>query len=171
MTNYEFLVAAIESPGVDCVNWTGGTDRNGYGKVWDGRKHRLAHVVALELTTPRPDGKVCSIKKNWVPGHKLDAAHGPCHNTGCFNPAHLSWRTSAENIADKKRDGNVLFGERNSACTIPKWKVDAIRAEYKGRQPTKGPKTGPTQKELADKYGLSRAQVGNIWNGKQRSVA
>jgi hypothetical protein len=175
VTQYEFLVASVEShTGDGCLDWEYGTDRGGYGKVWDGRKHRRAHVVALELTTPRPIGKVCSIKGKWVPGKKLQAAHGPCHNTGCFNPAHLSWKTSAENIADKKRDGTHQAGESHPSSTIPSEVVDAMKAEWKGPQkpgPKTGSSTGPSQRELARKYGLSQGHVGRILRGEYRSAA
>jgi|SaaInlStandDraft_1057018.scaffolds.fasta_scaffold31052_5 hypothetical protein len=176
MTNYEYLVESIDSPGDDCIVWPNGKFANGYGQVWDGSKIRGAHVVALELKIPRPIGKVCSIHGNWVPGDKLDAAHGSCHNRLCFNPKHLSWKTRAENQSDRKRDGTDTYpvGERHGKCTIPEAVVEAIRDEYKGPQkrgPKTGPNTGPTLQELADKYGCALGHVGRIVNGKQRSVA
>ena len=170
MTNYEYLKAAIDNPGDDCIVWRLG--KNGkYGKVWVNGKDLGAHAVALALKIPRPIGKVCSIKCNWVPGHKLEAAHGSCHNPLCFNPRHLSWKTRAENENDKKRDGTHLFGERSGVCTIPTEVRDAILAEYKGPQHNMRPKTGPTTRELADKYECSLPHVGAILNGHKRSVA
>ena len=171
MTNYEYLKVSIDSHGDDCIVWPHGKFDTGYGKVWFDRKNRYAHIIALEMTIPRPIGKVCSIHGNWVPGNKLYVAHGPCHNKLCFNPRHLSWKTPAENQDDKKRDGTHLAGERHGSCTIPESVVDQIRAEYKGPQPTRGTKTGPSQQDLADKYGCSQPHINEILNGKQRRVA
>jgi len=171
MTDYEYLEAAIVNPGDDCIVWERGLGSSGYGQVRANGKPRGAHLVALELTTPRPAGKVCTVKGNWVEGNKLEAAHGPCHTRLCFNSRHLSWKTRAENQADRKRDGTTNDGERNGFCTIPSDVVDAIKAEYKGPQNRMKPKSGPTQEELAKKYGCSRTQVSYIVTGKWRKVA
>ena len=171
MTGYEYLKVSIDNPGDDCIIWPHAKSRAGYGHVWDDSKVRRVHIIALELKIPRPIGKVCSIKGNWLPGDKLVAAHGPCHNKLCFNPRHLSWNTVAENMADKKRDGTHIVGESHGQCTIPESVVEAIKAEYKGPQPRRGPRNGPTLQELADKYGCSQAQIHNIVRGKSRSVA
>jgi hypothetical protein len=174
VTRYEFLVASVENAGTDCLVWPYKTYGGKYARFRRNNANLTAHVVALEMTTPRPAGKVCSIKGDWVPGDELDAAHGPCHNRLCYNPRHLSWKTRAENIADKKRDGTHTAGESHHASTIPQWKVDGVLAEYKGKQKT-GRKTesntGPTQVELADKYGLSQTHVSRILNGQMRSAA
>ena len=171
MTNYEYLKAAIDNPGDDCIVWRLGKFPKGYGQVRVNGKGRGAHAVALEITTPRPVGKVCSVHGNWVPGNKLDASHGVCHNTSCFNPKHLSWKTKAENAADKERDGTHQVGENHPCSTIPQWKVDSIKAEYKGKQHRMRPRTGPTTTDLAYKYGCSQRQVMNILEGRSRSVA
>jgi len=174
MTN-EYLEAAIVDPGDECIEWPYGTngvgDEVGYGRFKADGKDCYAHIVALELTTPRPAGKVCSIKKKWVEGSKLVAAHGPCHNTLCFNPRHLSWKTAAENAGDKKRDGTNNDGERNGLCTVPSDVVDQIFAKYKGRQHWKKPKTGPTLEELGEEFGISKQHVSKILRGERRKVA
>lgn len=172
MTGYEYLQAEMVDAGDECIEWPYSTVTNGYGKVKIAGKTRGVHVVALELTTPRPAGKVCSVKGNWVEGSKLQAAHGPCHNRLCFNPRHLSWKTNAENQRDKKRDGTNLDGERNHKCKLTGAQCAEIIARYKGKQkPGSGPNTGPTLQELGDEFGISDQQVSYIVRGKSRKVA
>ena len=170
MTNHEYLLDAISAVTDGCVAWPYAKDSNGYGCVWMDGKSRRAHVVALELTTPHPIGKVCSIKGDWVPGHRLHAAHGSCHNRACINTSHLSWKTPAENAADKKRDGTHQANEANGQCKLPDADVDRIRSLWKGPQ-NRYNRTGPTQRELADQFGCSKAQICNIINGNRRGAA
>ena len=142
---------------------------SGYGQVCVDGKMRGPHRVALQLTKPAPVGKVCSIHGGWVPGHKLEAAHGPCHNPACFNPLHLSWATRHENQADRKRDGTHLANEDSGSCVIPDADVARILQLWEG--PYRGPdRTGPTQYELADQFGCAQAQVSRIVNGHQRTL-
>jgi AraC-like DNA-binding protein len=168
MKNYEYLVDAISTPTDDCLIWPHCASSNGYGRVRvDGETHR-AHRLALELTKPRPAGKVCSVKNEWVEGDKLHAAHGPCHNRSCFNPQHLSWKTRAENQADRKRDGTHQVNENHGACTIPDTTVARSRELWEG--PHRGPnRTGPTLRELAEQFGCSRQQIHRIVNGHART--
>ena len=171
MTNYEYLVDAISAVTDDCIVWERGGDGRGYGCVTVDGKARKAHQVALDLHTPRPAGKVCPVKKVWVDGSLLETAHGPCHNRACFNPRHLSWATRAENRHHRKRDGTNrgLSNEDNAMCMIPNADVAAIFQLWEG--PHRGPDgTGPLQRELADQFGCSQAQISNIVNGHKRRL-
>ena len=171
MTGYEYLVDAISAVTDECIVWERGTWSCGYGNVWVDGRARYAHMIALDLHTPRPAGKVCSIKNEWVDGDKLEAAHGPCHEPACFNPLHLSWRTRAENEADKKRDGTHNDNEANGRCELSDVDVDRIRKLYKGPQHWRRPKTGPTLLELAKEFGCGQTQIARIVNGHSRSAA
>ena len=170
MTNYDFLVETISTPTDDCLVWPRGQNGHGYGRLVVKGKKFLAHVFALELTKPRPEGKVCSIKGLWVDGRRLDAAHGPCHNRLCFNPGHLSWKTRAENLADRDRDGTMTLGDSHGSTVVPDVDVAFMRSLYKG--PRRGPdRTGPTHEELAERFGCSRPHVTAILNGVWRRGA
>ena len=93
---------------------------NGYRKV--GKKY--AHRMALEAVCPPPG-----------PGYQ--AAHGPCHNRACVNPDHLTWKTVAENSADRHRDGTVNHGEVNGQAKLTAEDVLAIRSERRAGVPRK----------------------------------
>ena len=170
MTAYDDLVKMVAAPTDDCLVWPHCKLSSGYGQLKvDGRRHH-AHRLALQLTKPAPVGKVCSVNGDWVPGHKLEAAHGPCHNRLCCNPLHLSWKTAAENAADKKRDGTHLANEDHGRCKIPNADVARSRELYKGPQHPRRPKTGPTLLELAKEFGCSSQQIRHIVNGHRKTL-
>jgi len=171
MTDYEYLVDAISAVTDDCVVWERGKFADGYGRVRMDGKSRRVHRVALQLTKPAPMGKVCSVTGEWVPGHKLQAAHGPCHEPLCFNPRHLAWSTGHENMADKKRDGTHNDNENNPQCKLSDADVALILLMYKGPQHWARPKTGPTMAELADQFGCSKGHVANLLVGRARRLA
>lgn len=70
----------------ECLVWTWGKDKDGYGKLkWQGRDRR-AHQVAHELAIgPIPEG--------------LGVLHR-CHNTSCIRPEHLYAGDGSQNMAD-----------------------------------------------------------------------
>ena len=171
MSNYDFLVEATSTPTDECIVWPYGKSSNGYGRVKVDGKMCLTHRVALQLTKPRPTGKVCSIRGDWVNGDRLQAAHGPCHNPACFNPQHLSWKTHAENMGDKERDGTDVApsNEDHGRCRVSDADIARIRELYRGPQRGKRPKTGPTLQELADQFSCGPTQVHRIVNNLSRT--
>ena len=134
----------IADAGEDCIVWPYGRDGGGYGAVWIGGRLQNAHRVAL-LTVCEPPTEA-----------HTDAAHGPCHNRACVNPNHLSWKTRAENDADKKRDGTGNAGEAHNMCKLTWEKVAQIRAIDST--------TVLTQIEIAKHFGISRPTVSHIAN-------
>lgn len=130
-----------------CWLWTGRCYPGGYGE-FKGGTHRYAHRFSYELHKgPIPKGMhVC---------HTCDVRR-------CVNPAHLFLGTHAENMADMVAKGRQsrkgMSGAKNPRAAVTRHAVAAIRSEYAMGQ--------LSQKALAEKYGLSRTQVGRIVRGE-----
>jgi hypothetical protein len=58
-----------------CWSWALSTDQKGYGRFWDGKRHRKAHGYAYEVSFG-------SMSEGLEPDHL-------CRNRGCVNPDHL----------------------------------------------------------------------------------
>ena len=127
----------------ECWLWTGAKS-GGYG-VFDvggraGKKwysHRLMFLHHYGHLTPG-----------------LEVAHS-CRNK-CVNPEHLSEKTRKENCDDKLRDGTDSKGEKHGNARLTETQVRAIRQRI-----------GQTQQQLADEFGVSKAQIGLIINNKR----
>lgn len=162
-TKYEELMGYLAEfhtdPHDECMtegSWSLTSD--GYGRVQvptRGYKQRV-HNIALRTVWPMPPGKVCSVKQ--VFNTKLEAAHGPCHNRLCYNPRHLSWRTRAENSADRNRDGTDARGEKNGRAKLTEEQVVQIYdlAWHSGRE----------QRSIGEQFGVAWSTVQKIKHGK-----
>lgn len=134
----KWLDELVANPPAECVLWPFSVDStSGYGILRVGKKTRTAHRYALILSTgDDPAGKT--------------AAHGPCHNRLCCNPRHLSWKTTAENHADKVRDDTHNRGQRHYLAKLKPNQVLEIFADAR------------MHKDIAKDYGVSRSVVSSI---------
>lgn len=136
-----FLAKAFEHDGDGCLIWPFNLS-NGYGTIrLDGRNeftHRL----------------VCKHFNGQSPTPKHHAAHS-CGNRACLNGRHLSWKTRAENEADKIAHGRTNRGERCGNAKLTEANVREIR-EQRGRVPPR---------ELAGRYGVSTAAIYSVQTG------
>jgi hypothetical protein len=79
-----------------CIEWTGYTNKDGYGQLRWRRKWAGAHRVAFEITNgPIPDG--------------MKVLHS-CDNPPCVSPQHLRSGTHADNARDKVERGRCYTG-------------------------------------------------------------
>lgn len=131
-----------------CIPWPFAVDPStGYGRVSiplsdggskPGRAHRF----------------MCELSKGPAPSTKHQSAHS-CGNRICVNPRHLSWKTQRENEDDKLVHGTATRGERSSSAKLTVADVIEIRLAK-----------GVTQKELAERFGVSRGHIAGLRKGK-----
>jgi hypothetical protein len=142
----QFEQRYIPEPNTGCWLWTASLQGDGYGAVYpDGRRgkqwraHRLAYVL---FRGDIPEGM-----------HVLHR----CDTPACVNPDHLFLGTELDNSRDKmakERDG--LVGERNGRAKLTRTKVEEIRARRK---------TGVSQRELGEEFGVTQTTVSAIMRG------
>lgn len=81
-----------------------------------------------------------------------------CDNPRCVNPNHLSLGTISDNHRDMVSKSRNARGEMIGSSKINAKIASKIRREYK--------KGGIPQRDIASRFGISKAMVSNIVNGK-----
>lgn len=135
---------SVGAPGA-CWEWKSGLDEDGYAlfKV-DRRTTRAARFSALLIFGTIAPGL-------WV-------LHS-CDNRKCVNPHHLFLGSPSENSLDREQKGRGRNsqGSANGANKLTESDVLEIRAMYKN---------GFTQKEIAHRFNIDRANISVIVNRK-----
>jgi hypothetical protein len=123
-----------------CWLWTGCKNVYGYGEIkWKG-KLMGAHKVSFLLSD-----------------RTIPANYDICHSEHCVgkrhcvNPAHLSAKSRAENMADKIRDGTDDRGEKSSLAKLTEIQVLEIRG-----------RSTENQCKLAEEFGISNGTINHI---------
>lgn len=149
ITPQNFFDWADQSDGPDsCWPWLSGRNGVGYGCFYRRSKRCYAHREAYEISYgPVPDG--------------LYVLH-KCDNRICCNPRHLFLGTHLENIADMVAKGRNAKGERNGLAKFTDEKVAMIIDAYKPGL--------TTQQEVADRFGVDRRYVGQLYRGEARGI-
>jgi hypothetical protein len=121
-----------------CWKWSGKTDENGYGRIFNQLAHRIAHEMA---NGPIPDGK--------------EVFHS-CDTPPCGNPAHLRIGTQLDNIQDMVDRHRYRVGEAHPGSKLTWDDARAIRAACG---------SGEAQAIVASRYGVTQTVVSRIVRG------
>lgn len=133
-----------KQPARGCWIWRGYRMLGGYGKLSYGGHALRAHRVAYQIYVgPIPLG--------------LNVCHR-CDNPPCVNPAHLFLGTHSDNVRDRHEKRRDARGEKHGCAKITKADAVAIRRARK--------KKTASVRQLAVEYGVSRATIYEIVNGK-----
>lgn len=126
-----------------CHVWQANRDKDGYGKITINRVSMRAHRVSFARVFGEipPGAMVC---------HR-------CDNPPCVNPEHLFLGTAQENAADQIAKGRRQFyrGSAHGCAKLTDRDVLEIRA------------ASGAQREIADRFGVSRGLVGRIQRGER----
>lgn len=136
-----FLTAALEYSSEECLLWPF-SKKSGYGSI-----HANGRVIRAHLV-------ICKAVHGPKPFANAEAAH-TCGIPACVNPRHLRWVTPKENQADRLMHGTHNRGERHNLAKLTAEQVQAIRA-----------RTGQTQREIANEFGITRPHVSHILKHK-----
>lgn len=99
---------------------------------------------------------VCMAFHGEPPTLRHEAAH--LNGDSMDNRAeNLAWKTSAENAADRIPHGTMIRGSDHGLSKLTEGQVREMRALHG---------VGWSGKDLCDKYGMSKASVSRIVNGK-----
>ena len=141
-------LTAPASPEDPCIVWPFARNVDGYGVLDHEGKQVPAHRLACELRHGKP-----------LPGQV--ARHGPCNDRGCIS--HVSWGTTAENMADKRRDRTAPRGVNHHAAKLDEGKVRQILDMLDA---------GHSQQSVARHFGLATVRhivSGRCWSDVERS--
>jgi len=129
----------------DCWEWTGNTDKDGYGKFWINslRRNDMAHRISYQIFIGEiPQGL-------WVL-HK-------CDNPSCVNPEHLFVGTAKDNSADRDNKGRGISGERVQTHKLIPSDIPVIKELYQ---------KGFSQREIGEQFNCSQESISRLLLGK-----
>lgn len=100
----------------ECLIWPFHRNAGGYGQLWhEGRLHLVSRLI-------------CEIGNGPPPTSEYQAAHSCGRGAdGCVTRKHTSWKTPADNTADRITHGTANRGERHNWSKLTEAEVKAIR--------------------------------------------
>lgn len=141
--NLDFWSRAERDLETGCLLWQRGKFKSGYGAYYYGGRNEPTHRLSFYFTHDYWPEPQCL--------HSCDIKH-------CIEPTHLRAGTQRENSADASERGQAVRGEDINFAKLTK---DIVR-EIRDRHTNEGIK----QKDLAEEYGISKANVCLIVNRK-----
>lgn len=148
----DWLRAHINYDGEECLIWPFSLSR-GYAQVGkDGKMKKAARLM-------------CEWVKGAPPTPKHEAAHS-CGfgNKGCVSPAHLSWKTRAQNQQDRRKHGTHGRGPVMTARRISYKLTPARVAEIRAIG------NSVSKEELGRRYGVTPSNIAKILKRKTWTV-
>ena len=141
-----------------CWEWTGYTNKGGYGRTNESGTRRLVYVHRASYSIfigPITNGSLVL--------HK-------CDNPPCFNPEHLFLGSYADNRADMVNKNRDSHGETHPSAKLTDREVRDIRRSYKpATKIGRGHKSNVW--ELAKRYGVGENYIRDILAGTWRKDA
>jgi hypothetical protein len=144
-----------------CWLWTGGKDKDGYGKIRihgrDTRAHRVSLILAIGGIAPG-----------------LFACHR-CDNPSCVRPDHLFPGSPTENNRDTVTKGRHAYGQRHGSKTRPdrtsrgSQRYNSKLNEPMVKQIRELGAAGRTQREIAKIFEVDQATIGKVMTRKSWS--
>jgi hypothetical protein len=123
-------------------------DRDGYRRISfrDKTAEKVGPLVLTAFVGPCPDGMEC--------------CHGPNNNPADDRLENVRWDRHINNIADKRTAGTMARGDKHGKTKVTEATITEVLS-LKGTC---------TQQQAADKFGLSRGYVGQLWSGARARV-
>lgn len=117
---FKWLLAHASYDSDECLIWPYSIDNyGGYGHLGYNGKMYLAHRLMCILAHGEPP----------TPKHQASHSCGKGHE-GCVNPKHISWKTTSDNLKDRRKHGTHK-GAIGNRTNLPYGVIDRIR-ELKG---------------------------------------
>lgn len=134
----KWLIEHANHEGDECLYWPFSLAPNGYAKA----SQQVASRIVCEMT----HGK--------APEGDIHAAHS-CGHRSCLNRNHISWKTRAENEADKLVHRTSNRGERNGQAKLTEEQARNILARPQDRAT-----------HLAREFGVDPATIAHMRSGE-----
>src|SRR6266702_3699968 len=123
----------------DCIEWTGGKEKDGYGRRWHQGRQRRAHRVAFFEAY----------------GYWPNICRHTCDNRPCVNIDHLRDGTHADNARDRMERGRDRHPHGEKHCRAKLTEIDVRQIRWLAQ-------IGCIQRDIAEAYGVSKTTVNSI---------